>query len=736
MAGNITSQGVTKLKELLFDSEAERLADLARRLDALGNAHEELRNAIADRKAYEEGARAELARRLDAVYDRAGSADRFSLAVSDVLDDAIIRTERERHSELQTALAPVVVKTVKTEIVNSQDALVEALYPMTGQMVKAYVASAMKDLVNQVNRRLESNAFMLRLKSLTTGRSMAELALAESQRLEVEELLLIRRSTGELMARWPEKPGSNNHDHVLGGVLTAINSFATEALEEDENTLRQIDLGASQVYLRTSPTYLLAAKCSGTAGRSIEQVIDDEFLATVSGIRGDDEANTLAAEGIATLGPRITARIAEQYDIIDRPALGVSPVKIMAVLIGLPLLAWVAWSTYVSYETNRVRETARQIIETSPEIQGYPTTLTVAPRGRSLTISGLAPSDPALQTVIDRLSGALPDTAIDSQMAVVPQGAQDRSPEIAALRKQLAELNRDLPRRTALRTLLQADQGLSDAGHHLARLAALGEASDSEAARAQGRSAIAMTKPLDAARAGVADALTALNAGAPASDAAQALATTLNQRADALESALSGLSRQASLIGLQTAPSTGQDAIPSGTTEPAYDLAAERLSAIAQRLQLVAVALIQAEQTRAAIPKPAPPPVIPGPTSLDRLAGYIKTNAIFFSDAIDYRSADAAESTLDALAKLMLDTDVLVRVVGYTDERGTASRNSSLSQLRADKVRDALITRGVPASRLVAVGRTSINDISTAVGPQSPNRRVEFEIGFKGETTP
>lgn len=37
----------------------------------------------------------------------------------------------------------------------------------------------------------------------------------------------------------------------------------------------------------------------------------------------------------------------------------------------------------------------------------------------------------------------------------------------------------------------------------------------------------------DATRAAVADALTALNAGAPGLDAAQALATTLNQRADA-----------------------------------------------------------------------------------------------------------------------------------------------------------------------------------------------------------
>ena len=56
-----------------------------------------------------------------------------------------------------------------------------------------------------------------------------------------------------------------------------------------------------------------------------------------------------------------------------------------------------------------------------------------------------------------------------------------------------------------------------------------------------------------------------------------------------------------------------------------------------------------------------------------------------------------------------------------------------LSQARANKIVSELTGRGVPASRLVAVGRNNIQDLSPIIGDASPNRRVEFETGFEGE---
>ena len=77
-----------------------------------------------------------------------------------------------------------------------------------------------------------------------------------------------------------------------------------------------------------------------------------------------------------------------------------------------------------------------------------------------------------------------------------------------------------------------------------------------------------------------------------------------------------------------------------------------------------------------------------------------------------------------------------MRIVGYADERGAQTRNATVSLARAQRIAAELAARGVPASRLVVVARSNSIEISSSTGPQSANRRVEFEIGFVGEGEP
>lgn len=84
----------------------------------------------------------------------------------------------------------------------------------------------------------------------------------------------------------------------------------------------------------------------------------------------------------------------------------------------------------------------------------------------------------------------------------------------------------------------------------------------------------------------------------------------------------------------------------------------------------------------------------------------------------------------DVVSVLEQFPDMQIRVEGHTDNVGRAEFNRRLSQSRAESVRTYIISRGIDASRLVAVGYGQdrpIDDNTTESG-RAANRRVEFHI--------
>lgn len=86
---------------------------------------------------------------------------------------------------------------------------------------------------------------------------------------------------------------------------------------------------------------------------------------------------------------------------------------------------------------------------------------------------------------------------------------------------------------------------------------------------------------------------------------------------------------------------------------------------------------------------------------------------------------------LDQVAQVLRDAPrIRVRIEGHTDSQGSERSNMTLSQNRADAVRDYLINVGIAADRMLAVGfgeTTPIASNSTVQG-RALNRRVEFNI--------
>jgi OOP family OmpA-OmpF porin len=99
-----------------------------------------------------------------------------------------------------------------------------------------------------------------------------------------------------------------------------------------------------------------------------------------------------------------------------------------------------------------------------------------------------------------------------------------------------------------------------------------------------------------------------------------------------------------------------------------------------------------------------------------------------------YRLTDNSKQILDAVANQLKDLKGIsqIKVIGHTDNRGKASYNQHLSESRAIRVRDYLITHGISGDKLQAIGLGESQPIasnSTEAG-RYKNRRVELKLTY------
>ncbi len=109
----------------------------------------------------------------------------------------------------------------------------------------------------------------------------------------------------------------------------------------------------------------------------------------------------------------------------------------------------------------------------------------------------------------------------------------------------------------------------------------------------------------------------------------------------------------------------------------------------------------------------------------------------FGKSSLDSLSADG-RAQLDALAdKLTAGGPIdMVHVIGHSDRIGSAKANVALSLKRANSVRSYLVERGVPADKITAVGRGSVEPVADCpternkalIACLAPNRRVEIKV--------
>ncbi len=108
----------------------------------------------------------------------------------------------------------------------------------------------------------------------------------------------------------------------------------------------------------------------------------------------------------------------------------------------------------------------------------------------------------------------------------------------------------------------------------------------------------------------------------------------------------------------------------------------------------------------------------------------IRLEGVFFELNSAKLRADAVTRLDQAVQTLKLNSDLEIEVAGHTDSSGAAAYNQTLSQRRAEAVRDYLVSKGISADRLRARGYGESQPIESNDTTQgrAKNRRVMLRI--------
>jgi len=359
--------------------------------------------------------------RLDAAVDRldrldgyVGGPEQLGAATGEILVEAVNRAEAERHRELSTALAPLVVTAIRTEINRSKDMIVEALYPMMGRLVTTAVAAAFRDLIETLNARIDAlvsaHSWRLRLRALVTGRSMAEVALAEVETGRLKRALLLERGSGRVLAAWPPSEQDGGNVDLHSGLIAAITELAADLYADEKGELRMLDLGSSNVFLRASPRVIVAAEFGGELPRHHESRLDDAFLSIVERHEKDERSctsETIASHLTEALAPASTKPKSKA------PLIGASLI-VAALAIGAA-----AGPAMRAWREARIRSAFESVIATYDELAQYPLRLDIDHDAGRVVLRGLAANEEGPQALVDAIAAVAAPYRVEQGVSVV-----------------------------------------------------------------------------------------------------------------------------------------------------------------------------------------------------------------------------------------------------------------------------------------------------------------------------
>ena len=212
---------------------------------------------------------------LNQLRDTLENAELLSSKVTPIIEERIDFLKKNFPKEFQTAVSDIVDKRIKS----SQNELLDALYPVLGQMIKKYITFQFQQLKDGIDQRikitLNTKNIWWRIRVSLLGLKDSDIVLKNLDRPKIEEVCLIQRDSGLLMGS--ASLNTMVDKEVIAGMLTAIKAFVEDAFQRDNEELEMIQYGSYKILLYNFHSYYVSVALSGSVSSKEKEYINDKL---------------------------------------------------------------------------------------------------------------------------------------------------------------------------------------------------------------------------------------------------------------------------------------------------------------------------------------------------------------------------------------------------------------------------------------------------------------------------
>ncbi len=380
------------LRNLLIGEERRELDDLKRSLEDAMSAAEANRSQLA-----------ELSTQTELLQSQAADQSAFLAASADALPEALRLAGRSDPQGVSRALSPFVVTSIRKEIVNSRDEMVDALYPITGRLVAASVRNSIAKLSEDINERMNALTSMAmwraRVQAWRTGEPVSTFMLTSGGNFHVLRAMLLDRSSGvPLSVAEAEDVEERSDTNLISGLLTALSNLTEEVYTSAADELRRVDLNGRQIAFRRSASQLLVIEFVGQPAADILADVDQRFGDIVALGERENRAELDSAVGALLHLEAVQA----DTDAPEKPRYALWALAGVAVV----LLGWALGAAFGRWQLDSAVDRMQQVIEAEPALAAYPISISADYDDSAIDVSGLLPHSASASSLLQALETA------------------------------------------------------------------------------------------------------------------------------------------------------------------------------------------------------------------------------------------------------------------------------------------------------------------------------------------